>query len=473
MNHPLDLVLELRNEDKAHNKPFFIEYKGFSEDYHRITKLGQGSFGSAYLVKYRHSPRTVGGNHDKAGTLLQPLEYGDGARVCADGVFAVKTMRQPVLGLSECYKLSEIRFALCVEAHHNLVQLYDIFADSRLGLLHIVMEPMQQSLFQFMNKGTTRKLARSVLRLIMQQLLSAIQHIHLFGLYHRDVKPENILISAAKSYFNGNVPTEWRGHRYVIKLCDFGLSRHTSNRKDLTPYVLTRWYRAPEIILRQDCYLSPVDIWAFACVCMELVRFRPLFPGANEFEQLMRILVILGHPTMGLGMGGYWPEALRLAESQSLRMPIAEGAQMSDLLPNDQFWLLREALGPCFSWNPEHRPTALELAAHPYFDLLPTAPLPLETVPADSWLRSNFEDEYRFAAEEELRESFRSVWRECGQSRVSQWAMESSEYVLDVNDSFRLLWERLADVDSVPRDMAPSQRDTEQKEAVVGAQISC
>lgn len=65
----------------------------------------------------------------------------------------------------------------------------------------------------------------------------------------------------------------------LVKIADFGLAREIRSRPPFTDYVSTRWYRAPEILLRSTSYNSPIDLWALGCIMAELYMLRPLFPG--------------------------------------------------------------------------------------------------------------------------------------------------------------------------------------------------
>jgi len=82
-----------------------------------------------------------------------------------------------------------------------------------------------------------------------------------------------------------------------VKLCDFGLAREVRSRPPYTDYVSTRWYRAPEILLKSTTYNSPVDIFAIGCIMAELYLQSPLFNGNSEINQLYKICSILGTPT--------------------------------------------------------------------------------------------------------------------------------------------------------------------------------
>jgi serine/threonine protein kinase len=95
------------------------------------------------------------------------------------------------------------------------------------------------------------------------------QNTYFSGFFHRDMKPENIMCNGTE----------------LVKIADFGLAREIRSRPPFTDYVSTRWYRAPEILLRSTSYNSPIDLWALGCIMAELYMLRPLFPG--EWPQEM------------------------------------------------------------------------------------------------------------------------------------------------------------------------------------------
>jgi serine/threonine protein kinase len=82
------------------------------------------------------------------------------------------------------------------------------------------------------------------------------------------MKPENLLINSND----------------MVKIADFGLAREIRSKPPYTDYVSTRWYRAPELLLRSTSYNSPVDIFATGCIMAELFMLRPLFPGNSEVD---------------------------------------------------------------------------------------------------------------------------------------------------------------------------------------------
>lgn len=79
-----------------------------------------------------------------------------------------------------------------------------------------------------------------------------------------------------------------------MKLCDFGFARPLAKDEQLTDYVATRWYRAPELVLGSCNYGKEVDIWAIACIMGELIDGQPLFPGDDEIDQLYLIQKLIG-----------------------------------------------------------------------------------------------------------------------------------------------------------------------------------
>lgn len=109
------------------------------------------------------------------------------------------------------------------------------------------------------------------------QLIKAIGFCHNQSIIHRDIKPENLLVS----------------HSGILKLCDFGFARLVGPKDDLTDYVATRWYRAPELLVGSR-YGHSVDMWAIGCMMAELIDGQPLFPGESDIDQIYCIQKSLG-----------------------------------------------------------------------------------------------------------------------------------------------------------------------------------
>ncbi|KAG2436444.1 hypothetical protein HXX76_006747 [Chlamydomonas incerta] len=246
----------------------------------------------------------------------------------------------------------EVRLLKAVR-HANCVELLDAFK-SNSGRVYLV--------FEYVPSTAYRALANSVagcppktLKLIAWQMLRALTYLHDNKMIHRDIKPANILMDP---------------DTYVAKLCDFGFARMTDcGPRDVqrcTSYVVTRWYRAPEVLV-SDEYGPSSDIWSFGCLMAELATRRPLFQGTSTVDQLWRIMRCCGPLT---------PRQTELmcsdARLQTLvgLMPSAPIKPLRVRLPEVEPRLL-ELVGMCLALNPAARPTARDLLRLPYFWDLP------------------------------------------------------------------------------------------------------
>lgn len=149
---------------------------------------------------------------------------------------------------------------------------------------------MEQNVYQLIKDRTT-PLPDDQVKSVIYQSLKGLEYMHKHGFFHRDMKPENLLV-------NGD----------DVKIADFGLAREIRSRPPFTDYVSTRWYRGPEILLRSTNYNSPIDIFALGAIMAELYMLRPLFPGQNETDQIYKICAVLGSPSQT-----DWPEGYKLA----------------------------------------------------------------------------------------------------------------------------------------------------------------
>lgn len=107
----------------------------------------------------------------------------------------------------------------------------------------------------------------------LYQILRGLKYVHSAHVLHRDLKPSNLLL-------NSNCD---------LKIGDFGLARTTSETDFMTEYVVTRWYRAPELLLNCSEYTAAIDIWSVGCILGEIMTRKPLFPGKDYVHQLRLI----------------------------------------------------------------------------------------------------------------------------------------------------------------------------------------
>ena len=195
---------------------------------------------------------------------------------------------------------------------------------------------MEGNLYQLIKSRRGRPLAGGLVSSIFRQVVSGLHHIHACGYFHRDMKPENLLVTTTGLYDYCSVspiapptaPPE-KDVVVIVKLADFGLARETKSKPPYTEYVSTRWYRAPEVLLRSRDYSSPVDLWALGTIMAELVSLKPLFPGQTEANQVARICEILGDPSDEYGSdsrgcsigGGKWVRGLKMARAVGFTFP--------------------------------------------------------------------------------------------------------------------------------------------------------
>uniref|UniRef100_A0A915ENK5 Protein kinase domain-containing protein n=1 Tax=Ditylenchus dipsaci TaxID=166011 RepID=A0A915ENK5_9BILA len=162
--------------------------------------------------------------------------------------------------------------------HPNLVNLIEVFKRNRK--LHLVFEHCDRTVLDDLEKYP-RGCPESLTKKVLYQLLHAIRFCHAHNCIHRDVKPENILLTTQD----------------VVKLGDFGFARIINTNELYTDYVATRWYRSPELLVGDIQYGPPVDIWAIGCVFAEMVTGEALWPGRSDVDQLYLIKRTMGDIT--------------------------------------------------------------------------------------------------------------------------------------------------------------------------------
>jgi serine/threonine protein kinase len=167
--------------------------------------------------------------------------------------------------------------------HENVMGIIDILRPRSFETfedVYIVSELMETDLHRIIY--SRQDLTDDHVQYFIYQVLRAVKYMHSANVLHRDLKPSNLLL-------NSNCD---------LKVCDFGLARGIDDRtqQDLTEYVVTRWYRAPEIMLSEDDYTKAVDLWSCGCILAELLGRKPIFPGEDYIHQLQCIVEILGPP---------------------------------------------------------------------------------------------------------------------------------------------------------------------------------
>ncbi|XP_023000265.1 mitogen-activated protein kinase homolog MMK2-like [Cucurbita maxima] len=165
--------------------------------------------------------------------------------------------------------------------HENIIALKDIIRPPQkenFNDVYLVYELMDTDLNQIIRSN--QLLTDDHCRFFLYQLLRGLKYVHSANVLHRDLKPSNLFLNA----------------NCDLKLGDFGLARTTSETDFMTEYVVTRWYRAPELLLNCSEYTGAIDIWSVGCILGEIMHRKPLFPGKDYVHQLKLITELIGSP---------------------------------------------------------------------------------------------------------------------------------------------------------------------------------
>ncbi|XP_012671151.2 mitogen-activated protein kinase 13 [Clupea harengus] len=263
--------------------------------------------------------------------------------------------------------------------HENVIGLVDVFTPATcLEDFHDFYLVMP---FMFTDLSKVRGLlSEDRIQFLVYQMLCGLKYIHSAGIIHRDLKPGNLAV---------NQDCE-------LKILDFGLARHAE--PEMTGYVVTRWYRAPEVILNWMHYTQTVDIWSVGCIMAEMINGKTLFKGKDYMDQITQIMKVTGVPG---------PDFIKKLDSQEAKTYVASlpnfpRKDFSALFPRASPKAV-ELLEKMLVLDAEARITAEEALKHPYFDGLRDPedcpePLPYDdshdnaTLPLEEWRRLSFKE---------------------------------------------------------------------------------
>jgi serine/threonine protein kinase len=190
------------------------------------------------------------------------------------------------------------------------------------------------------------------IQFFLYQILRGLKFIHSAGVIHRDLKPRNLLV-------NSNCD---------LKICDFGLSRaihYQQKSGDMTDYVATRWYRAPELLLAAKEYGPSVDMWSVGCILAELLKRKPFLPGTETKTQLELIIDIFGNPTDEEINNIHKEKSRKFLKS----LPKKTAKPFDTLFPNANPLAL-DLLQKLTVFDPQTRITVDDALKHPYLAAL-------------------------------------------------------------------------------------------------------
>ncbi|XP_038632477.1 MAPK/MAK/MRK overlapping kinase-like isoform X4 [Scyliorhinus canicula] len=284
------------------------------QEYRLVAKIGEGTFSEVW----------------KAQSLKDGTYY------------ACKKMKQHIESIEQVNNLREIQAMRRLSLHPNILQLHEVAYDKRSGSLALICELMDMNIYELI-RGRRNPLPEGKIKSYMYQLCKSLDYMHRNGIFHRDVKPENILIK-----------------QNLLKLADFGSCRSVFSKQPYTEYISTRWYRAPECLLTDGYYSFKMDIWSTGCVFYEITSLQPLFPGSNEVDQIAKIHEVIGTPNS---------ETLRKfkqTRAMSFDFPQKKGTGISCLIPHPTSESI-SLMHAMMEYDPEERITAKRALQHPYF----------------------------------------------------------------------------------------------------------
>ncbi|XP_015720936.2 MAPK/MAK/MRK overlapping kinase [Coturnix japonica] len=285
--------------------------------YRPVCKIGEGTFSD----------------------VLKMLSLKDGK------YYACKCMKQHFKSIEQVNSLCEIQALRRLSPHPNILTLHEVVFDRKAGCLSLICELMDMNIYELI-KGRRKPLPEKKIKNYMYQLCKSLDHIHRNGIFHRDVKPENILIK-----------------QNTLKLADFGSCRMIYSKQPYTEYISTRWYRAPECLLTNGYYSYKMDIWSAGCVFYEITSFQPLFPGSNDLDQISKIHDAIGTPA------NRTLNKFKQSTILNFHFPFKKGKgipPMAHSLPAKGLTLLYAMI----KYDPDERIAAHQALQHPYFQEL-------------------------------------------------------------------------------------------------------
>ncbi|KAG8074693.1 hypothetical protein GUJ93_ZPchr0006g42584 [Zizania palustris] len=319
-----NMLLPVENHKKnTVEMEFFTEY-GEASQYQIQEVIGKGSYGVvAAAVDTRTGERVA---IKKINDVFEHVS--DATRILRE-IKLLRLLRHP--------DIVEIRHIMLPPSRREFQDIY------------VVFELMESDLHQVIKANDD--LTPEHHQFFLYQLLRALKYIHAANVFHRDLKPKNILANSDCK----------------LKICDFGLARASFNDAPSaifwTDYVATRWYRAPELCGSFFSKYTPaIDIWSIGCIFAELLTGRPLFPGKNVVHQLDIITDILGTPSSETLSRIRNEKARRYLSCMRKKHPVPFSQKFRHADP-----LALRLLERLLAFDPKDRPSAEEALADPYF----------------------------------------------------------------------------------------------------------
>jgi len=294
-----------------------------------------------FIIDSKYNPRKILGE-GAYGVVCSAVDEETGKKV------AIKKIGNAFDDLVDAKRILREVKLLRHFKHGNIISLVDLVPpepDVPFEDLYIVLDFMETDLHKIIY--SKNKLTDDHIQYFVYQILKGLKYIHTAGVIHRDLKPSNLLL-------NGDCH---------LKICDLGLARGCEPDELLTEYVVTRWYRAPEVMCACQEYDNKIDVWSVGCIMGELLGRKPLFPGDDYIKQMNLIFNILGTPT-GAALDFITNErALQWIQSLKKKAPIP----FEKMFPGANATGL-DLLNKMLSFNPNTRISVDEALNHPYLE---------------------------------------------------------------------------------------------------------
>jgi mitogen-activated protein kinase 1/3 len=238
--------------------------------------------------------------------------------------------------------------------HDNIIRILDMYPPPSPDFedIYIVTDLMETDLHRVIY--SKQPLTEEHHCYFVHQILRGLIYLHSASVVHRDLKPSNLLV-------NKNCD---------LKICDFGLARVLTTREEdtrgRTDYVVTRWYRAPEVVLLASEYTVSIDVWAVGCILCELIGRKPIFTGKDHLDQIKKIIQVIGTPTEA---DLDWLPSRGPARSFLKKVPAATKQPWSTIYPKASATAI-EAIEKMVEFSPTKRVEVTASLCLPYFETL-------------------------------------------------------------------------------------------------------
>jgi len=238
--------------------------------------------------------------------------------------------------------------------HPNVVELKHAFYTSgdKPGetYLNVVMEYCSDTIYRVMKHYTKMKqqVPQVFVQLYTYQMCRGCAYMHVVGICHRDIKPQNVLVD---------------GRTHALKVCDFGSAKKLVKGEPNVAYICSRYYRAPELIFGATDYSTVIDLWSLACVTAELILGQPIFPGESGVDQLVEIIKVLGTPTRDelMAMNPNYTE---------FKFPQIKPHPWNKVFRSKTTPDTVDFVSKLLQYDPKLRPSGMSAIVHPLFDEL-------------------------------------------------------------------------------------------------------